>query len=308
MSSLWRSSQVGLESIYQHSLIMIRYLAFSVWLATLVSLRAQPIFGHATSLELTVLDAEVVLIGKIDRVAVKGEDTTVTVSVEETLKGPGEHKDKVTIHLGTNIWGTDHWKADPKRKLLTANWKDSRLHGNGIIELTEKRELPVVKADFSVLWKPDEILREARQILAARPGVARVYSIRLDGPPELVKIGNWRGGAGVKVTVPVSPELLRYALQQIKENGSNRTESVRALRYFRSEETIALCKKLLKDSKWAYLRHPINNNGVEVRRYLGREAAYENLRAWGIKVEKPVLEEEHYRPDVLRKFRIEPPK
>lgn len=287
---------------------MTRYLTLLLLLTTLSSVRAQPIFGHTTSLELTVLDAEVVLVGTVDHIAVKGEDTIVTVSVEETLKGPGEHKEKLKIYLGTNIWGTDHWRANTNRKILTANWINHRLQGASVIELEEKRQLPVVKADFSILWKANEIIREARKILAARPGVARVYSVRLNGPAELMKIANWKGGAGVKVTVPVSPELLNYALKEIKDGKYNRTECIEALRYFRSEETIALCKKLLKDSAWGYLRHPINNKGVEVRRYSGRKAAYENLRAWGIKVEKPVIDSEHYRPEVLKKFRIEPPK
>jgi Leucine-rich repeat (LRR) protein len=69
------------------------------------------------------------------------------------------------------------------------------------------------------------------------------------------------------------------------------------LRFFKSDENIARLKMLLDDPDSGYLRHPVNNMGVEVRQYSVRKEAFETLEQWGVRVKKPIIRVETYRPE-----------
>ena len=62
-------------------------------------------------------------------------------------------------------------------------------------------------------------------------------------------------------------------------------EGGQALRYSKSDENATQIKALLNDPGWAYLHHAQENNGVEVRIYGVRDAAYKSLKSWGVDVD-----------------------
>src|SRR5262249_7548836 len=76
----------------------------AVWVSLWVSAQApaQPLFGGAESIECTVANSEVVVVGKL--VEFDGKEQaderggrTATIAVEETLKG--EHRDRLRVRL-----------------------------------------------------------------------------------------------------------------------------------------------------------------------------------------------------------------
>jgi hypothetical protein len=77
----------------------------------------------------------------------------------------------------------------------------------------------------------------------------------------------------------------------LSEDYQRRCEGARALRYFHSDENIARAKALLEDVGYSVLRQAEHNDGVEVRVFGVRGAAYETLKYWGIDVEKPVMKQ-----------------
>lgn len=88
------------------------------------------------------------------------------------------------------------------------------------------------------------------------------------------------------------------SIEYIRSGDSiRRSDGIKALRFFKSDENIARLKTLLDDPDSGYLRHPTNNMGVEVRQFTVRKEAFETLEQWGVKVKKPIIRVETYRPE-----------
>jgi len=162
---------------------------------------------------------------------------------------------------------------------------------------------PVFAMDFACLDDPKEILAQARPF-AKKGSAVKVHVFKEVPMPAGRFTTYWNA-----LAVPVMPALERIArrliqapeevLRQIQVLPANwppgyqdslRVEGVAALRYFKSKKNIALLKPLLQDPTFRLEHHPGDRTDSK-RVYRIRASAYETLRAWGVEVRQPVLEE-----------------
>ena len=100
-------------------------------------------------------------------------------------------------------------------------------------------------------------------------------------------------GGDTFVAVPIDERLEKRAQEYIRSKALwQREEGARALRYFKSKENTARVKALLNDPAWEVVRRATENRGIEVRLYSVRQAAYETLKYWGLKANKPIIRAE----------------
>lgn len=270
---------------------------FWVSLVSAVQVRAQPIFGHAESIEYIVSNADVVVIGKLtelgDTKEILGSDwRNVTIGVKESLKG--DTWQPLRIHLPNPESVLSQWK-DGSHRLLVAIQHDNSPTGT-VIDLTSEK-LEVATADLKFLRKPEDVTRIAKETVRRMPGVRRTFGVRIMLPYDAIGNTQWAGHHGLVVIVPVDDRLEKRAHEYIRSTDSiRRSDGIKALRFFKSDENITRLKTLLDDPDSGYLRHPTNNMGVEVRQYTVRKEAFETLEQWGVKVEKPIMRVEAYKP------------
>jgi hypothetical protein len=277
-----------------------RLLLFVFWvsLVSSVEVQAQPIFGHAESIEYVVANADVVVIGELtelgDTKEILGSDwRQVTIAAKETLKG--DTWQPLRVHVPNPESVLSKWK-DGSHRLLVAIQHDNTPTGT-VIDLTGEK-LEVATAELKFLRKPEDVIRIARETVRRMPGVRRTFGVRIMLHYDAIGNTQWAGNHGLGVIVPVDDRLEMRAHEYICSDDSiRRSDGIKALRFFKSDENIARLKTLLDDPDTGYLRHPVNNMGVEVRQYSVRKEAFETLEQWGVKVKKPIIRVETFRPD-----------
>lgn len=278
------------------------FVAVCVLLFVSAQVKAQPLFGNAESIECTVANSEIVVLGKLVEFGAKEQadergGAPATIAVEKTLKG--EHRDRLRVRLFDRAPAIASWKG---RLLLGA--QGNPLTETGVIDLADK-DLQVLTADFVPLRRPEEVLQAANETVRRMPGVTRIETFRLVVPRDAIVGTRWeryyRTGGYITVTVPVDERLEKRAHEYVRSKSyMQREEAARALRYFRSDKNVAIVESLLTDPEWAYGQQAENNKGVEVRIYGIREKAYDTLRYWGVTAEKPTTREEIWKPDSVR--------
>ena len=265
---------------------------------------AQPLVGGTQSIESTVANADFVFVARITKIADakrtdKGELHQVTITVDQTLKQEvltDEPYQEMQICLPHSATLLEGWKEHSSCLLVALDehipWMTR------VIDLAPGK-VEVFKADFTLLRDPQAVIRSANETLKKMPaGVKRVHTFGRLVPHELVAETKWAGYNSLLLYVPVDGQLEKRAIELIRSDSLlDRDEGVRALRHFRSDENVERVKKLLKDPGWSYLRHPINNNGVEVRLYTVRKSAYQILKMWDVEVDKPRFQEEVRKTD-----------
>jgi len=263
---------------------------------------AQPLFRDVVCVESAVLDADVVAVGTVAGVEDGPRSATLTLAVQETLKG--EHRERLRVQLPAAGWVLAEGRGRSTRWMLAV--KEDPREGTvaQVIELSG-RGPEVMTADLTPLKEPEDITRAAREAIRRMPGVRRIETFRLRVPPERVAGTRWRElhGPGVhaNVHVPVDERLEERALRSLRsESFLDRQEGVEALRFFRSGANVARGKALLDDPGWSYLRHAQENMGREIRVFGVRRSAYETLKYWGMEVGEPVTREEHWKPELVR--------
>lgn len=267
-------------------------------LVSFIEVQAQPIFGHADSIEFVVANADVVVLGELtelgDSKEILGSDwRNVTIAVKETLKG--DTWQPLRVHVPNPESVLSKWK-DGSHRLLVAIQHDNTPTGT-VIDLTDDK-LEVVTAELKFLRKPADVIRIAKETIRRMPGVRRTFGVRIMLHYDAIGNTQWAGHHGLGVIVPVTDRLEKRAHEYICSADSiRRSDGIKALRFFKSDENIARLKTLLDDPDSGYLRHPINNMGVEVRQYTVRKEAFETLEQWGVKVKKPVIRVEAYKPE-----------
>ncbi|MFN3151345.1 hypothetical protein [Bremerella sp.] len=264
---------------------------------------AQPLVDQADSIESTVLNAGLVLVAKLIKIGegkqVDGRDVYNTViEVEQNLKREifnDTPYDKVQADITRDLSVLNDWKERSCRLLVL--YYDFQPYETKVIELAPG-EMEVWKADLTLLREPSAVIDAAKEALrTTSPAIRRIHTFGLHVPRERIEQTQWAKYHGLILNVPVNAQLERQAIDYLRSaNYLERHQAVRALRYFRSKENIARVKELLNDPGWAYLRHPQQNNGIEVRRYGVREEAYQTLKYWGVEVAKPMIEEEIVHP------------
>jgi hypothetical protein len=137
-------------------------VVFWISLVSAVKFQAQPIFGHAESIEYVVANADVVVIGKLTEVGdtkeILGRDwRNVTIAVKETLKG--DTWKPLRVHVPNPESVLSKWK-DGSHQLLVAIQHDDSPTGT-VIDLTDEK-LEVVTAELKFLRKPEDVIRIAK--------------------------------------------------------------------------------------------------------------------------------------------------
>ncbi|MGC1273191.1 MAG: hypothetical protein WBC44_05750 [Planctomycetaceae bacterium] len=278
-------------------------IALGVSLLVPVSVQAQPLFPRANSIEATVANADLVLIGTVEKFKEQpSEDGGVklfdaTIVVEEELKQPvfEDGYTKVSIAIPRPEADLARWKEQQSRLMLALDY--DRPGTTTVIEL-ERDRLNTLSADFTLLREPDEAIRIARDTVQRTPaGVKRVHTFGLRAPREVIAGTEWEDyyetSGHLILEVPVDERLETRAIERLdSKDYSRRHEAALALRYFKTDENIKRMKDLLDDPGWGYLRHAEENDGVEVRHYGVRNQAYEALKAWGVDVAQPKIREE----------------
>jgi hypothetical protein len=277
-------------------------LAIPAALCMLARAEAQPIFRHAASVECMVLDADTVIVGKIveveqEQVGKPGECCS-TVAIEETLKGA--QRERLRARFRGTAQELTAWKGQSCRLLLTLATGEPPTATNVLI--LRDKDLGYLAADFTVLRKPEDVLRLARETarLPAEKNPQERFYLRV--PHETAAATRWKDSftGHLSLTVPVDDRLQKRAHEYLRSDDYMcRQEGIRALRFFKSEENIARARALLKDPSWATSKRAEDNEGVEVRYYGIREEAYEALKEWGEQAKEPVVRETVWKPEAV---------
>lgn len=258
--------------------------------------------ANLESVEAMVLNSDSVVVGKILELGDGEKDggRIATISVEETLRG--DHVDRRTVRLLSPAAVVEPWKNRSCRLLLVL--KGTPQTAFGVLDLDDKGLL-VLSADLTLLRKPDEVVRVARAAIRRMPGVKAIDTFILRVPAEAVKDTKWSAYYRwshwrVTLAVPVDERLEQRALELLRDKRyRQRLEGLAALRFFKSDDNIACVMRLLADPDWSIEGFPAeNNNGLEVRYYDVRAAAYQTLIGWGIDVAKPTVKTELVKSDM----------
>ena len=264
---------------------------------------AQPLFGHAESLESTVANADLVFVGKLLQPGGNGQADErgridgvfdIEFHMKQDLFATQPHR-RFRTRLAAPASSLADWKAH-SRRLLVAVQEDAP-DSTRVLALGEHGS-DVLTADFKLLRDPDEVIRVARETVRRIPApVRRIHTFPLAVPREAVAGTKWEpyygSGGHLVLQVPVDDRLETRAWNAIRSgNYQGREEAARALRYFKTDGNVARLRSLLVDPGWAYVYHAEENHGVEVRIYGVREAAYLTLKSWGVEAEIPLIREE----------------
>lgn len=259
---------------------------------------AQPISGHALSVESIVLSADQVFVGKVtSSEAGKGETTLVTFAVDEVHKGA--HRKQIRVRFEASPPQLSLW-TEKERRLLVATSGEPAIIGHAM-DLDDE-QLAEFSADLALLRTPRDVLKVVLATCGKHPGVTRIKTFSIPAPRAALIDTKWAQYHSMSVEVPVDEQLEKWAQEQLRtsEDYIARVSAATALRYFRSWDNLGRISVLLEDDTWAYLQHPAENRGREVRHYGVREAAYQTLIYWDVKAEPPKLRAEFFRPEAVK--------
>lgn len=284
------------------------WAAVLLLVAILGSARAQMIpFDNIESIDAKVLDSKTVVVGHVTDVVETSQTDKgyhdVTIRPTETIKGAPDLPVKFPIWaLGTGLEEWERWKANGTALLMCVPSRPVNPWNYWPIDL-ERPNLFAVMKEFRPIRDREALLAYVRKIVRENPGVVSVETYPLrppEGPPgDAIRqvLGHPKLHA---LVVPVDDRVRRALLAELhSKDFRERTTGAREVAVLKTPETIALLNTLLKDP--AYSAYPAGiNRGIEVRRYVVREAAYDTLTyRWKLAVPKPVVEERVSVLDVL---------
>src|SRR3954453_8974433 len=172
-------------------------IAVGVSLVASVQAHAQPLFGHAESIESTVANADLVVIGKLvgfggEEQADEGEKHEATIDVEETLKEDifaVEPYRRLRVDVRRSASVLANWKDRSHRLLVATN--ECALGATTLIELSPDRP-KVLTADFTLLRDPEAVIQAAKETVRRMPAaVRRIHTFGLEVPREGVAGTKW---------------------------------------------------------------------------------------------------------------------
>ncbi len=235
------------------------------------------------SIDVRMLNAKAIAVGRVVAVAAR----TATIAVDETIKGKAARRLRFAPRVPAEV--LEGWKARSARLLVDVPTRARAEEANAVA--LDVPDLLLPTADFTTLRNPVQAVLYVRDLVRDNPGVERIDSFVLPRPEGTSPHGPWPGRNVGSVRVPVDKRLERRARAMVyAQDPWYRLAGVRALRLFKSDENAALLIPLLKDSYTQLRGLAHENNGVETHVFPLRTAAYETLRAWGRRVERPVLE------------------
>lgn len=238
-------------------------------------------------------------------------DYALVFRVDEVLKGPASK----TVKLALEVRGFDkvaeQWADQHTEFLCFAGVAspENQVPTNGPMPLWR-----VIRLGEAV---PDE--RAFSTPLVVKPPVALLDFTELSDLKDILARARWSAKQGFSTStfelpfgfmeeleVPITPTLETTARQLVR---SNDVTGIRALGYFKSAKNIRLIKPFLNDTNY-YDTGIQNCPWVNKRIYRLREAAYQVLTNWGVKVPQTVCEERlpwHYDPFVRQPLEVRIP-
>ena len=261
---------------------------------------AQPLVQTLPCIDGLVINADTVSVGKIVKVRdepIPGGSNLPGFHYEilERLKyPPGANSDREIKQRSMFVeHTTDKYKDWMKRgSRLLILYDYERPNRPRIVELGPKAPM-IYQSDFTLLSTGKEVLRAAKQAIARTPpGVRRTYTIKLSFPAEVYPeaLRKFSVEYAVLGHIPVDRQLEKMAQTTIdSQDPTVRHNAAKILRYFPSQQNVALLKSLLND--------PAQSDYNEVEKlYYIRNEANEALKRIGVEVQKPVLLERNGKP------------
>ena len=264
------------------------------WLAVFAAFpihsQRNPVYS---SLDESIARADQVVVGRIidfgtatyDKSG-RGYQQPFVVAVEETLKGADVQRLSLDLGLVTWMEIAPHFDW----KLPFSHGDDSLIHSHRLLIAQRFSEPPypphsdvfdldsgglsVVTADLTVLTKPEDIIRAAKDDIRRTPmKVKPGDSFTWVPPQEPLKETAYYGCA---IVVPIDERLEKRAHTLLSEPGNKNISeghlvALGAIRFFKSDDNIRLLKGLLNDSDLA----------------IRREASVV-LKSWGVDAAEPV--------------------
>lgn len=248
------------------------------------------------SLEATVVNGWLVVVGKV--VEFDPNTSVATIAVEETLKG--EHLEHVELRLEYREANeAPKWKTGGNRLLISAQSGSTK-----VVDMADAK-LAVLTADLSILHDPSEIVKKAKEIADRTRGSFAVEVFGVTIPYSLVvnTILDVRNGWGFPLTmnVPVDKSLGKWAMDATRSKYMTwRTDGAEALRFFRSDASVARLKELLKDPGRRSAWWPGDGKLMRQYTYPVREAAAQTLRVyWQMPIQQPVVREPEAKNEMV---------
>lgn len=187
--------------------------------------------------------------------------------------------------------------------------------------LRHKPPPPIYSMNLTLLENPKEIVQAARRAVREEEAKLAPQSHRVSVSRFIAQQTGTSGDVNsfvVPVDSRLQPVALRWiiapdeTLSELRENPINvikgserwkrwssiersrlREEGIKALRYFKSDENIAILRESLNDPAWSYHTEQ-DKNGLDIRvkAYYIREAAFSVLKGWDVEIQRPILTEE----------------
>jgi hypothetical protein len=278
----------------------------------------------AESIEWLLADSDRVVVAKVSKVDMvtardKKEYEAATVEVSKTLKGPSA--DKVTFVLNNyNPAYAKQWMEEgiPILFFLRKNdgdripvpvdkfaWVLRDDHNNHDAVLLGKSKhywtgcIPAFTRDYEVLTDAETILQWTEQAAKATEKDRRPRHHAVAVPGDTAVSKKFRAGGRVRLVVPVDDKLEALGRDRCKSASPfDREEGANILRHFKNDKNVEILKGLLDDphTSDATLHRTVAGKAelelvYRKKLYYVRQAAFDTLREFGVKVDKPVLEE-----------------
>ncbi|MFI5385276.1 MAG: ankyrin repeat domain-containing protein [Fimbriimonadales bacterium] len=264
---------------------------------------AQPGPQPAESIDVHILNSEAIVVGRIMRFEGRGEffqKRRVTVKVDETLKGsPSQEVSTTVFAIPKEL---RNWQMHSTRFLLFVQ-SIGDYRPSVLIDL-DNPKLSVTREDFKPIREPEDLLNYIREVVRSHPGVTSIDIEILSVPDDAHP-----GSRPRRLIVPADARLEEMAREWITANRDEATiiRGLGALRHFKSERNIALVRPLLASGIFEIERSAEENYGIELRRFVVREAAYNLIEQWKVTIPKPEIHESVNRYDTVEEISWDAP-
>jgi hypothetical protein len=267
--------------------LFVAGICLFIWAGAGTALGQMPIQKSVETIDVQTLAAANIVVGTVTGITHRGPDTSITIKPEQTLFGdPGE---SVRRELKQGRGLSDE---DAVREMVSR--KSRVLVIGSIFTPLDDGKLVVPTARGDLLRDSQATIDYVIEVLRTYPADRPVATFKQPIPkgwPDLVSPSFVTYSGALGLTVPVGPHLKRWALDAFR-SGTDVDIAARALRLFRSDETIAELRPFLNTPVFAVSTPPEMNLGIEVRGFPVRRAAYDILKGWGVMVDEPELRQE----------------
>lgn len=290
-----------------------RWWTIVVWLVSLLvgnlnSTHAQPVYLAADCVETLAWNSSAIHLVTLLAIAPpeagdQAHYLYVTAAPLETLKG--EHQPTLRLALNMGRESAEALIAKQSRLIVVNAAAANPDAGWHWIDLADP-ELAVFTKRLAIIRDAEALIAALRTSVQAMPGVLQMHLFPISIPRHIdpatasplpnvddvfLPETRWAVSFGLRLSLPVDRDLEILARAMAASTDySLQVDGLTALRFFKSDQNIAVAKRALQNQQWAFLEHPADNDGVEVRFYGVRQAAFQTLEYWGVPVERPQMQ------------------